>query len=112
MPLSPRYAGQRAGHTPQYRQALRLLGGCGLCRKLAPGGHSPGPDDIQVAIRLDCTIRRHANYLGIQDSNHHRHVDHRGRVHCSVHQLKGGHPFDRTTQGGSRTWIMHRRVAA
>ena len=83
---------------PQYGLAFRLLGGCGLCWKLASSGRSPRSNDFQVTFGLDSTLRRRAHYLVIQDANHHGHVDYRSRVHRPVYQFKGGNPFNGTAK--------------
>ena len=50
--------------------------------------------------------------MGIQDANHHRHVNHRGRVHRTLNQSKGGYPTDGTPHASTRAWREHRQFAA
>ena len=50
--------------------------------------------------------------MGIQDANHHRHVNDRGGVYRTLNQSKGGYPTDGTPHGSTRAWCEHRRFAA
>ena len=43
---------------------------------------------------MDSAFCRRAHNMGIQDANHHCHVNHRGGVHSTLYQSKGGHPID------------------
>ena len=78
---------------------------CQLCRKLAPKGFSYRPNDFQIAFRMDHAFFRGPHHMGFQDANNYSIVNHRGRVHCPLHQFEGGDPHDGDPQRsmGART---------
>ena len=58
---------------------------------------------VQFCFTLILTCWR-THHLGIQDENDYCPVHHGSRIHSTVYEPKGGHPFNGHPKGGPRKW--------